>query len=145
MQPDLSHLPQSAQLIVSLIGLPATVLLVEKRGGRTLSLHRRGDSVKRLAGIVGEAAADSLFEHYGSEPIVVPRCTAALKNLRNEKIHAEFDRMTGAERQTARAAIDTIVDNFGLTERQIWRILKLSSVPRQARQKPVDERQLSLI
>lgn len=145
MQPDLSHLPQSAQLMVGVIGLPATVLFVERFGGKTLSLHRRGDSVKRLASVIGAAAADALFDCYGSDTIVVPRCTAALKSLRNEKILAEFDRITGPERQTTRVAIHSIVDHFGLTERQIWRILKTSSVPRQAKQKPVDERQLSLI
>jgi hypothetical protein len=145
MQPDVSHLPQSAQLIVGLIGLPATVLLVEKHGGKELSLYQRGDSIKRLGDAIGHPAAEALHEYFGSEAFGVPRCTAALKNLRNGKIHAMFDHLTGVERRSGRVAIHRIVDEFGLTERQIWRILKTSSVPRQAKQKPVDERQLSLI
>lgn len=144
MEPDVSHLPDSAQRLVALIGLPATVVLVEKHGGKELTLYARGDSVKRLGEVIGQQAAERLHDYFGSEPFGVPRCTAALKALRNTKIHAAYDQMTGPAGLSGRTAIHAIVDQFGLTERQIWRILKMSSAPRQARQKPVDPRQVLL-
>jgi len=146
MGPDVSHLPESAQRLVALIGLPATVVLVERHGGKELTLYARGDSVKRLGEVIGPQAAERLQDYFGSEPFGVPRCTAALKNLRNTKIHATYDELTaGPTGCSGRVAIHAIVEQFGLTERQIWRILKTSSVPRQAKQKPVDERQLTLL
>jgi hypothetical protein len=144
MEPNVSHLPSSAQRLVALIGLPATVLLVERHGGKELKLYARGNSVADLAAIIGRAEADKLFDYFGSDPIGVPRCTAALRELRNSRIHADFDRLTGAQGLSGQRAIHHIVESFGLTERQIWRILKTADVPRLVK-KPVDERQLSLI
>jgi hypothetical protein len=145
MEPDVSHLPDSAQRLVALIGLPATVVLVEKHGGKEVRLYVRGDSVKRLGEVIGQQAAERLHDYFGREPFDVPRCTAALKGLRNTKIHATYDQMTATAGLSGRTAVHTIVEQFGLTERQVWRILKMSSAPRQAKQKPVDTRQLSLI
>lgn len=142
MEPDFSYLPETAQRLVALIGLPATVLLVEKHGGKELALYGRGDSVARLAAMIGSAPADKLFAHFGSDPFCVPRCTAALRDLRNAKIHADYDRLTNVDGLSGRRAIHSIVDTFALTERQIWRILKVSSHPRK---KPVDLRQMSLL
>lgn len=143
-QPDVSHLPKSAQRLVALIGLPATALLVEKHGGKDLTLYNRGDSIARIAAIIGDEAADKLFQFYGSDPFSVPLCSAALSAVRNAKIHADYDRFMTDEKLSGRESIHRIVDAFRLSERQIKRILKKSSVPVK-RAKPVDERQMTLL
>ena len=66
MQPDVSHLPESAQRLVALIGLQAAVLLIERHGGKELALYVRGDSVARLAASIGDEPTDALLRHFGS-------------------------------------------------------------------------------
>lgn len=125
MQPDVSHLPESAQRLVALIGLQAAVLLIERHGGKELTLYQRGDSVARLAASIGDEPTDALLRNFGSAPFNVPRCTAALKSVRNSRMLADYDRLTSTERtHSGREAIHSLVENYGLTERQVWRILK---------------------
>lgn len=141
MQPDVSHLPESAQRLVALIGLQAAVLLIERHGGKEMTLYVRGDSVARLAASIGDVPTDALLRHFGSDPFNVPRCTAALKSVRNSRMQAEYDRLTSTERtHSGREAIHYLVENYGLTERQVWRILK--TIPKMP---VVDQRQMSLI
>lgn len=125
MQPDVSHLPESAQRLVALIGLQAAVLLIERHGGKELTLYQRGDSVARLAASIGDEPTDALLRNFGSAPFNVPRCTAALKAVRNSRMLTDYDRLTSTERtHSGREAIHYLVENYGLTERQVWRILK---------------------
>lgn len=147
MEHDVSHLPRSAQLLVALIGLPVTMLLVDKFGGKDVRLYKGGDSLARLANKIGAEAAGKLFDHFGSDQFNVPKCDDALKVVRNARIHAEYDRMTGAERRSDRDAVHRLVDAFGLGERQVRRILKKPGghTPRAARTASVDPRQLSLL
>lgn len=141
MNPNVSHLPESAQRLVALIGLPAAVLLIERHGGKELALYVRGESVKRLAASIGDAATDALLRYFGSEPFNVPRCTSALKAVRNTNMQTEYDRLTTVERtHSGREAVHHLVEVYGLTERQIWRILKTIPIMPE-----VDHRQMSLI
>lgn len=144
-QPDVSHLPESAQRLVALIGLPATVLLVEKHGGKELTLYNRGDSVARIAATIGFDGAASLLHFFGSDPFTVPLCTHALRAVRNAKIHAEYDRLTIVDKWTGKASIHHIVDVFRVGERQVKRILKQESHVPLVKTKPVDPRQMNLL
>lgn len=146
MQPDVSHLPKTAQIFVSLIGLPVTMLLVDQFGGKDLRLYQRGDSLARLASKIGTEPAGKLFAYFGSDQFNVPKCDDLLKALRNARIHAEYDRITVAERRSDREAVHRLVDEFGLGERQVRRILKKPGhTPRAPRQAYVDPRQISLL
>lgn len=142
MQSDLSHLPESAQKLIALIGLPATLCLVDKFGGCTISLYGSDNSLEKMAEIIGRDAAMKLLKFYGVAPFTVPLCHRALKAVRNADILAEFDRLTLDEGLSARASVTRITRRFTpyLHERTIWRILKRSTAI-----KPVDHRQMSLL
>ncbi len=142
MQTDLSHLPASAQKLIALIGLPATLCLVDKFGGCIINLYGSDNSLQKMAEVIGQDAAMVLLKFYGNAPFTVPLCHRALKAVRNADIHAEFDRLTLEEGLSARASVVKITRRFTpyLHERTIWRILKQSTAP-----KPVDPRQLNLL
>lgn len=143
MQPDLSTLPASVQKLIALIGLPATLCLVDKFGGCIITLYDSENSLQRMADTIGQDAAIKLLKFYGNAPFTVPLCYRALKSVRNADVHAEFDRLTMEEKLSARAAVARITRRFTpyLHERTIWRILKRSSAP----VKLDDPRQMNLI
>lgn len=145
MEQDISHLPPSAQRLIGIIGLQATLIMVDKHGGKTLRLYQTGETMELLAGAIGTAAAGALFDYFGIEPFIVPKCRAALNDVRNARIHAEYDRLTREERRSGRDSVHRLVEKFGLAERQVWRILKRSSQAAAPREKPLDPRQMSLI
>jgi hypothetical protein len=120
---DVSNFPQSIQLLITLIGVDAAMLLVEFYAGKTIRLYERGDSRASLANVIGEAAAEKLFRHFGGDPIAVSSCSAVAKNVRNLRIHELHDNLID-KGITVRKAIIEIIDQFGLTERTVRRILK---------------------
>jgi hypothetical protein len=142
MQADLSNLPDSAQKLIALIGLPATLRLVDAYGGCAVNLYNSDTSLDRMAETVGRDNAVILFKWYGNAPFTVPLCNRALKAVRNADILAEFDRLTMQERISARASVIRITRRYTphIHERTIWRILK---TPPEV--KAPDPRQLSLI
>lgn len=137
------HLPKSAQDLITLIGLPSTLRLVDMFGGTTVNLYNSVTSLQRMAETVGEDNAKALLKFYGNAPFTVPMCMFALKAVRNAEILAEFDRLTQKDGLSARASVVLITRRFTphLHERTIWRILKTLPhfVP------PPDSRQMSLI
>ncbi|AKU21892.1 hypothetical protein [Massilia sp. NR 4-1] len=142
MQADLSHLPASAQKLIALIGLPATLRLVDVHGGCTVNLYNSESSVERMSEIVGRTGAEALLKFYGNVPFTVPLCHVALKVVRNAEVLSEFDRLTMKEGLSARRAVTQITRRFTphIHERTIWRILKTTGEVQ-----PVDPRQMSLI
>ncbi|MFZ6644443.1 hypothetical protein ACO0LO_01895 [Undibacterium sp. TJN25] len=142
MQSDLSHLPQSAQKLIALIGLPATLRLVDAHGGHAINLYNSENSLERMAESVGREAAQKLLKFYGNDPFTVPLCHRALKAVRNKEVLAEFDRLTMEEGLSARASVTRITRKFTpyIHERTIWRILKTTEEIQS-----VDPRQLSLL
>lgn len=144
MVPDLSHLPASAQCLVAVVGLPAAMQLVDKHGGKTLRLYQSGESIERVTAAIGTVAAGQLLDYFGSDPFIVPKCRDALNDVRNARIHAEYDRLTQGERRSGRDSVHRLVEQFGLSERQVWRILNQVSRPAPA-PRATDPRQMSLL
>lgn len=144
-QPNVSHLPISAQRLIALIGLPATLLLVEKQGGRTFRLFNTGSSIERVIAAVGEVDAWKLYRAFGSDQFDVPKCKEALIGVRDGDIHAMFDRLTNVDGRSARDSIRLINDIHHLTERHIWRILKKPSIVPREKKSLGDPRQLSFL
>lgn len=142
MHTDLSHLPTSAQKLIALIGLPATLCLVDRFGGCTITMYGSDNSLQKMADVIGQDAAMKLLKFYGNAPFTVPLCHRALKAVRNADIHAEFDRLTMEEGLSARSSVVKITRRFTpyLHERTIWRILKRSTAIQ-----PIDPRQMNLL
>lgn len=126
------RLPDFVQYLVKLIGMSATVKLVEKMGGTTFPvakrLSRQGEMrYELLAEVVGGEAADRITEHFGGEPLYIPNCTQALRLLRDRSIREDFDTLT--REYSANAAVIKLVQRTGLSDRHIWRILKQADAP----------------
>lgn len=125
---DLSLLPQSLREIVEAAGLPAGVALVEAAGGTRVYVPERITAEHRLAQWLGSAAAERLVARFGGETLEVPRCLAAIRAARDQRIRRE---------RSEGAAIAELALQYRLTERQIYNILAADAA--------TEERQWSLL
>jgi Mor family transcriptional regulator len=107
-------LPQVLQDFVRLIGLAATMILVEHFGGRRLYIPGRPHAEHPLAKLIGLENLTALSKVYGLEDhFDIPKAEAALRHLRNEKIRSEYGPKSAS----------TLAREHQLTERQIWNIV----------------------
>lgn len=106
-------LPQSLQDIADVIGIAATLKLVERYGGRRLCVPRRLDPGHELISVLGQRAATALVSTYALERISVPSAGRTLVAERDKEIRARKGRQT----------VSGLAEEFGLTERQVYRIL----------------------
>jgi len=123
-----SLLPPSVHEVAAVIGMPATLRLVERFGGTTLPLprgvNRRGNaSLTALAKQIGEEPAHKLAHHCAGEPLYIPRCELALRRLRDHSICEQFEALV-REGVTANKAVTQLALEYKLTDRWIWKILK---------------------
>lgn len=127
---DVQHLlPEMAQLIADLIGLPKALKLIETWGGTTfpISKNKRRDGQIRyeaLAEVVGVEAANILTGHFGGEVLAIPRCAVAMREVRDRMIRAEFDALTCEH--PAVHAVNQLARKYQMTERNVWMVLKKS-------------------
>lgn len=120
----LDRLPAKAREYAELIGLEATLMLVQRRGGQILWPAKGGDEFAALAADIGEVAAGILARHY-REYINIPMCTQAVRAAMREFVRQEFDRLTLEEGMSARKAVRAMAGKppHGYAERTIWDIL----------------------
>ncbi|UJB30284.1 Mor transcription activator family protein [Chromobacterium sp. Beijing] len=125
---DVKHLlPEMAQLIATLIGLPKAARLIDVWGGTTfpVSKNKRREGQIRyeaLAEVVGVEAADKLTAHFGGEVLAIPRCAVAMREVRDRLIRAEFDELT--REHPAVHAVNQLARKYQMTERNVWMVLK---------------------
>lgn len=120
-------LPSMVQDLIKIIGLPLALQLVEELGGTTFPVSRNKRRLGQvryaaLADVVGVPAADILTRHYGGDEIYIPRCAAALRELRNRQLRADFDRMCVLH--SAQHVVTELVRKYRLSDRWVWEILK---------------------
>lgn len=109
------HLPQSLRPVVTLIGLPATIKLVERYGGINQQyIPERMKRTHPIALAIGFEAAAVLSEHYGRDYLGVPRCLEALIAIRNMAI---------CERHANGEQPRDLALEYQLSERWIWEIV----------------------
>ncbi len=113
MKLTLDDLPDSLREVVDLIGLAATLKLVEHFGGRTqLYVPREIEPDHPIVQAIGITAARKLATVYGADALRnIPRCAEGLRRIRNAEIHARRGESAAA-----------LALEYGLTERQIWTI-----------------------
>lgn len=125
---EVQHLlPEIAQLIATLVGLPKALKLIETWGGTTfpVSKNKRREGQIRyeaLAEVVGIEGADRLTQHFGGEVLSIPRCAVAMREVRDRMLRAEFDVLT--REHPAGHAVNQLARQYQLTERWVWMILK---------------------
>lgn len=93
-------LPKTAQDIVDIIGMTAAMGLVSGWPGIPLKVPRgrRKNSVmvNRLARVIGDEAAKKFVQHYAGHVVVIPRCAAAMRAVRNQRIIDQYTHGTTA-------------------------------------------------
>ncbi|MEX0745299.1 MAG: Mor transcription activator family protein [Phycisphaeraceae bacterium] len=112
---DIEELPQSLAEVAEVIGLAATLALVEHAGGVRIYVPESLGDDHRLVEWLGQEAAALLSEAFAMEELVVPRCAAALRQVRNRRMRFE--------RQEHGARPAELALRYGLTERQVYTIL----------------------
>ncbi|MDO8933549.1 MAG: Mor transcription activator family protein [Rhodocyclaceae bacterium] len=148
MKLSLDHLPRTARDLVELLGLPATLRLVESYGGKTIDVAK-GKRARGIAQIleiserIGAIAAQKLAGRYGGAPLPVPSCKRAVLAMRDAALQARFDELTGAGR-SARSTVAMLVDEFGIGDSAIWRALKRPAGAAAVLAKAVDSQQTDL-
>ncbi len=113
---EADDLPASLTDIADLIGLPATLDLVETWGGVQMyfPLPRSLSDVHPLVQVLGGERAARLCERYGGDDFRIPRALDALRRARDRLIHHEH-----AQGASAR----TLALRYRLSERRLWEIL----------------------
>lgn len=91
-----SLLPDSALLLVEIIGFEATMALVEALGGVPMPIGKgvlaRGDvRLDMLRQAVGEENTQKLMDAFGGEEIYIPNCYRAMRACRWQSFLADFD------------------------------------------------------
>lgn len=114
--------------LVELIGLAATLELIRAKGGTSLRIplgitaHGREEREK-LVDIVGREEATRLIGRYGGTVLYVPSCRQAFVDTRDQAINRERDELA-RKGLTERALVSVLALRHGLSDRQVWRILK---------------------
>ncbi len=107
-------LPKVLQDFLRLIGLQATMLLLQHFGGQRLYIPARPPADDNLAKLIGLDKLTALSRVYGLEDhFDIPKAVDALRHLRDEKIRADY----------ATKSASALACEHHLTERQIRKIL----------------------
>ena len=109
-----SDLPPRLAALAALIGLPATLRLVEARGGTRIYVPDEASNDHWLARLIGLPALQHLVAQHARDYLELDRGASALRAVRDRQIVA--DAQGGAS--TATLALEC-----GLTQRQVFNIL----------------------
>lgn len=108
------------------IGLPDTIEIVKRWGGRELYVPRSVEQSDPLALTLGLVTARKLVEHWGGERLALPIERNALLDLRNESIVAA----SSAGKSNQEIALE-----YGLTRQSVAYILRLYKERQEIRKK----------
>ncbi len=128
---SIEDLPPIAQELVHLIGLEATMKIVEHWGGIGLYFPLKWTSehptLHTLVQLIGHDKTRLLWEQFMNDEIQIPMCKAALRAVRDGQIR---------ERRAAGTTIATLARENKMTETRVYQIL---------RENPIrDDRQMGL-
>lgn len=124
-------LPETLRDMAGRFGMPFVRRLVGRFGGATLSIpvkSREAALSRELGRWLGPDGLSRFLHHYGGTKLYVP-------TLRREKVRAR-DAAINAERDdldrrglSERALVAVLAVRHGLSDRQVWRILKKPRIP----------------
>ncbi len=127
---ELSRLPLFPRTAVDLcrvIGLDGAAKLITAWGGAVWDVPGRvggGNRAGRiryaqLAELVGEPAADRLIGYWGGSPLAIPNLKEVIWSRTQDKIRAEYDRLTLREGYSGRDACFALAIEFRVTNKAI--------------------------
>lgn len=111
---DAGDLPPRLAELAQVIGLPATLRLVEARGGTRIYVPEQATDDHWLVPLIGLPALQQLAATHAREYLELDRAAAALRAARDRHIVAQVQ----AGASTAKIALQC-----GLTQRQVFNIL----------------------
>lgn len=129
-----SLLPESAKILILVLGYTATSKLINRFGGVTLSAKsgaakgRSGGVHSLLRDVLTDDETKKLIAYLGGDQFYIPRCDFALRQLRNARFIAAV-----AEQQemglSLRQVMAVLCPQFGISDRQGWKLIseKLAS------------------
>ena len=115
------------------LGMPFVFRLVENFGGTTVAIPSGSAGKKqyrRLCAALGDESASALCREFARRAIYIKK---AMLDKRNSSLNMERDELTG-KGHSERALVAILARRYGLSERQIWRILKQPRTPGEATQ-----------
>lgn len=118
-------LPEQIKELVCLIGLTATLTLVDKFGGLSFEVPHSADTKngKWLVRELGADVAQVLIDHYHGDKVYINNCDALRVYLRNRALVGAI--LACMETGTSQhRAIQETAPVFGITERRAYDILK---------------------
>lgn len=122
-------LPDIINDISNLIGYKTALKLVQAFGGVDFAMPVGAtDSIAldKLVAVIGADAAKQLTQVYGGDDVYIPRCHAALIQLRNQEFCRSVMAMV-ANGETQTAAIHLYAPQYGFTERWAYTVLSEES------------------
>lgn len=111
------------RLLIDAVGLGDALVIVEKWGGRTLTVPKTVKRSDPLALTLGFACATKLVDQLGGQELELPVERNALMGLRNEAILLESEAGVSHERIGA---------SFGLTRSGVAKALRAAAAARAA-------------
>lgn len=120
---DINILPGVLREMTGLIGLPATMQIVQRHGGTRLWVPALIETLApdhKLVKLVGMAAARTLSEQYGGETLEIPKAERALRAIRDKAIREQWPAKSQSQLAT----------EYNLTERQVRTILSSIEQPK---------------
>lgn len=119
-----AYLPQSVREIIPIIGLAATEQLVKAFGGVSFQFSRAATYFDRLREVLGQENAVKLQQYMGTGEVYIPRCEAALRILRNQRLYADFCHLTQEEKLSGRMAILQLCPKYQVCDRTAWEVVR---------------------
>ena len=103
---------------------------IRAKGGTSFSVPlgitlRGQEQREKLVQIIGREQATKLIGRYGGTTLYIPTCRQAFVDTRDRNINLERDELA-REGLSERALVSVLAVRHGLSDRQIWRILKKS-------------------
>lgn len=108
-------LPELLREIEGVAGREAALALAGRYGGRRVQIPRRARAGHALADLVGPAALAKLVQRYGGCRLYIAKAPAVARAYRNAAI---------AARRAAGETVDALAQEYCLSERQVWSILR---------------------
>lgn len=119
-------LPEKLQDMAGRFGMPLVWHLLERFAGRTLivPVKSRETSLSReLCALFGPDTLSHFLHTYGGTKIYIPTLRREKVRARDMTINAERDELA-RKGLSERALVAILTVRHGLSERQVWRILK---------------------
>ncbi|WP_350312379.1 hypothetical protein OHJ28_13575 [Dickeya fangzhongdai] len=121
-------LPDVVLQIADLIGFPATARLIERFGGTTFpigkGIHALGAArAELLRETIGAENATLLSKTFGGDIVYLPRCAAALRELRNQRFMHDLNKMTESGTSIT-MAMSRLCPEYGFSDRHAWDMIK---------------------